>query len=156
MDPSFKIEFLPDDHGLVSLVAGWIYQQWHRHRPSWSFEQSYQRVKARAGRTEPPLTVVAFERGLPVGTATISLDDMSSHPELSPWMASLFVLPEQRGRGIGSALVERIHREFDRLGIKTAYLFTPDREAMYRRLGWRPVFSEEFRGELVSVMKIER
>jgi hypothetical protein len=42
-----------------------------------------------------------------------------------------------------------------RLGVKTAYLFTPDQENLYARLGWKTILREEYRGEQVAIMKLD-
>ncbi|MDA2925079.1 GNAT family N-acetyltransferase [Acidobacteria bacterium AH-259-L09] len=56
---------------------------------------------------------------------------------MSPWLASAFVLPDHRRRGIGSALVRRVVEEAYRLKISPIFLFTWDQESLYRSLGWR-------------------
>ena len=47
-----------------------------------------------------PLTVVASIEGVPVGSASLLEEDMETHADLSPWLASVFVLPTSRRQGI--------------------------------------------------------
>ena len=74
------------------------------------------------------------------GTSAIEEDlpeaELPGGASLSPWLASIFVVPEARGGGIGRALVERAVVQAAGLGIETLYLFTAGQEAFYRRLGW--------------------
>ena len=42
------------------------------------------------------------------GSAAIIEHDMDTRMELSPWLASVFVAPEFRKRGIGSKLVTHV------------------------------------------------
>ena len=88
----------------------------------------------------------------PVGTASLVADDMSDRPELTPWLASVFVLPEWRGQGIASRLVQRVEAEACANGIGYFYLYTPDQQALYRRLGWRDRETRTYRGEAVTIM----
>jgi GNAT superfamily N-acetyltransferase len=41
-----------------------------------------------------------------IGTVSLDFSDLPSHDHLSPWLASLFVLPEARGQGTGTALID--------------------------------------------------
>jgi GNAT superfamily N-acetyltransferase len=47
-----------------------------------------------------------------VGTATLLAQDVDTEqwPELSPWLAAVYVVPEYRHRGIGAALVPALAR----------------------------------------------
>ena len=88
----------------------------------------------------------------PVGTASLIADDMSIRRELSPWLASVFVVPEYRGQGIASTLVRRVEAEATASGFERFYLYTPDQQALYRRLGWQNEENVEYRREHVTVM----
>jgi N-acetylglutamate synthase-like GNAT family acetyltransferase len=79
---------------------------------------------------------------------------MDTKPELSPWLASVYVLPEHRQKFIGSNLVLHIMNQAKKAGIETLYLFTPDKEHFYQNLGWQTVSEEIYRGHLVKVMQV--
>ena len=74
--------------------------------------------------------------------------------DLSPWLASVYVTPEHRSRGIGTALVQRVIEEAVGLSVETLYLFTPDREGFYASLGWSVVERTEYRGQKVVIMAL--
>jgi N-acetylglutamate synthase-like GNAT family acetyltransferase len=57
----------------------------------------------------------------------------------------VYVLPEFRGQGIGSQLVRAIEDVATRLQLERLYLFTPDREDFYARLGWSVLETAEYR-----------
>jgi len=79
---------------------------------------------------------------------------MVTRKDLSPWLASVFVPPEHRGKGIGTALTRRIMDEAKALDVGTLYLFTPDRETFYSRLGWTVLERPEYRREQIVIMKL--
>jgi len=59
-----------------------------------------------ATRTNPdniPMTFVAIAGSTAAGSVTLVEHDMTTHLEITPWLAGLFVAPEMRGRGLGSA-----------------------------------------------------
>ena len=73
---------------------------------------------------------------------------------MSPWLASVFVSPENRGKGVGSKLVIRVMEKAKEAGIPVLYLFTPDKEGFYQKLGWQTISKEAYRGQLVTVMQV--
>ena len=150
------IRYLSSDPEEISTIAGWIYHEWGHLVEGRTLETAHEKVRQSLGPQDLPLTLVYYLDGKAVGTAGIDTEDMSTHPELSPWMVSVFVEPGHRQQGIGTALCERIQEEFIRLGVKTAYLFTPDQENLYSRLGWKALAKEEYRGEMVTIMRLDR
>ena len=149
------IRYLAEDAGEISTVAGWLYHEWGHLVKGRTLETAYSKVKQSLSPEEIPLTLVCCLDDQLVGTAGIDHSDMSTHPELTPWMVSVYVEPPFRKKGIGTALCQRIIDEFLRLGIKTAYLFTPDQEHLYARLHWKTFLREDYRGEQVAIMKLD-
>jgi N-acetylglutamate synthase-like GNAT family acetyltransferase len=78
---------------------------------------------------------------------------MEDHQELSPWLAAVYVLPEQRGQGIGSKLVKSIELLSAHLDEEQLYLFTPDRESFYARMNWTVLERTNFRDRAVVIMR---
>ena len=100
-----------------------------------------------------PCAWVAFVEARPVGTVSLIECNMDTHPELTPWLAALYVLPEYRNRGIGKALVHRCEREAMGVSFRRLYLFTSEARNYYTRLGWKPFIEDEpYEDVVVSVM----
>jgi GNAT superfamily N-acetyltransferase len=53
-----------------------------------------------------------------MGSAAIIDSDMDTRPELTPWLASVFVAKEFRNQGVGSRLVEHVMEEVRKAGVK--------------------------------------
>jgi N-acetylglutamate synthase-like GNAT family acetyltransferase len=87
-----------------------------------------------------------------LGSAMLLAHDMDSRPQLTPWLAGVFVKPQCRGKGIGSALVRHIEGEARSLGVSTLYLYTPNAESLYERLDWSVTEHCEYRNTNVVVM----
>ncbi len=81
--------------------------------------------------------------------------DPNPRPDLSPWLAALFVAAEFRGRGIGAALVKAIEDHARKVGTATLYLYTSEAEPFYAGLGWivRDRFTQN--GEACTLMARE-
>jgi GNAT superfamily N-acetyltransferase len=87
-----------------------------------------------------PIALVAHDGAEFLGTASVIASDLEERPQLTPWVAAVWVEPHARSRGVGSALVERAARDCFALGIARAYLCArPARVSFYERLGWIPI-----------------
>jgi GNAT superfamily N-acetyltransferase len=172
--PSIIIERLTPDSPALAHVADWLHGEWGHQEPDLDLAEHCQALRESCGDGGVPSVFVALAvgttehsarltgessvgedsitRDMLVGTASLVDEDLAPRPWLSPWLASVYVLPAWRGRGIASALVRRVEQEARQAGIKRLYLFTPDRQALYRRLGWNELETLEFAGEQITVM----
>jgi predicted N-acetyltransferase YhbS len=133
-------------------VAAWIFDEWGHLTQGLTLDKVETQLQDHLNRDAIPLTLVAIKDHIPVGTASLMLADMSNRPDLSPWLASVYVLPEYRKQGIGSQLVRAAEEIGHRLGVQKLYLFTPDQEQYYAHLGWSAFDQTEYRGEHVVIM----
>ena len=86
-----------------------------------------------------------------VGTASLIFDDLEGDPR-NPWLASVFVPPAHRKKGIASALVRTVEDTARRLGYARLYLFTSTAPDLYAGLGWRALERRDYRGEHIQIM----
>lgn len=147
-----RIEYLSDHPEVIPTLASWHHKQFGYLNPGGSLEQVKVHLRSHTGRCQIPTTLVMLEDSELLGSASLVASDMDTHPELGPWLASVYVAPAYRRQGIGSALVERIMEEARALGEDALYLYTPDKEAFYRRRGWTVVGHEHYRDTDVAVM----
>ena len=130
------IELLADHMEALPTLARWQHAEWGNLRVGDTLEARTARLEAETGRDQIPLTVVALEGATVLGSASLISHDMETRPELSPWLAGVFVAPEYRRRGIASELVRRIVAEAARLDVPLLYLYTVHSEKLYEKLGW--------------------
>lgn len=152
MHDAITIERLDADSPHLPVVTQWTFAAWGHLHPGKTLLDAIEETISECGAGGVPSIFVAMQGDIPVGTASLIADDMSIRPELAPWLASVFVLPESRGHGIASTLVQRVEAEAQANGIHQFYLYTPDQQALYQRLGWQPVERLEYRGEVVTLM----
>ncbi|MCB9530853.1 MAG: GNAT family N-acetyltransferase [Myxococcales bacterium] len=138
----------------IDALARWHFAQWGYLDPRHDVPM---RVRELAGevRDGVPLTFVALDDDTLLGSASIVAQDLPTHPHLTPWLASVYVDPPNRRRGIASALVDRVVVHAATVGVGTLYLFTPDQERLYDGLGWRKFGTTVLAGETETLMRIE-
>ena len=149
-----EIVALADRPEFISLVAQWNWAEWRDLLPCTSCEAFADDLRAKTRRDGIPITLLAFDDGVPVGTVSLLADDLESRSELTPWLASLYVAPEKRGRGLGEVMVKHAVGAARGFGIEMLYLYTPGQEAFYHRLGWEHLETTEFRGRAVTIMTL--
>lgn len=84
-----------------------------------------------------PTALVAHRDDTFIGTVSVIACDEDTRPEYTPWVAALWVEPEHRRRGVGSALVDTAAGFAFGAGAGRVYLLSrPHRCAYYEALGW--------------------
>ena len=136
-----QIEQLAHRPDLLPIVAEWIYSQWWTTVEGASVNTLSDLLRGHLVHDQIPLTLVASLDSRPVGTATLLAHDVGTEqwPDLTPWLAGVYVMPDYRRRGIGGALVNATVSKARALGVRVLYLSTVDREDFYVHLGWKVV-----------------
>jgi GNAT superfamily N-acetyltransferase len=139
----------------VARLAALHHAQWSRLLPGWTPEDAGRELAEHTGGDRIPTTRVALVDGELAGSVSLLANDDERIRRWTPWLASLLVLPEFRGRGLGAALVREAVSTAARLGVGRLYLYTDDAAAFYERLGWSHVERCDFGGTPVDVMSID-
>ncbi len=137
----------------LDTLARWHQKEWGYFNPNKTLAM---RIKAMESHLLPeliPSTFVATNHEL-FGSAAIIEHDMDTRRELTPWLAGVYVAPEFRRQGIGSALVLHVMEQAKENKIKKLYLYTPDRGAFYARLGWNIFEKTNYLGYAVTIMHV--
>ncbi len=149
---SRRIVTLAERPGLVGKVAFWQWDAWGRQRGR-RLESVAHDVRPLTKQNSAEEGFVLLDAGDPVATACLTSDDLDTRPDLSPWLASVFVEPAYRGRGHATALVGAVEQAALARGHSTLWLFTWDTMPLYARLGWETVGRETHHGSEVTLMR---
>lgn len=131
------LEYLADHPEFIGTLAEWHYAEWRHLLPTWSVEEAAAELATHTGRQVAPSTIVALVDGRLAGSASLLIEDMPDTENWSPWLGSVFVSPEWRGEGIGSAMVDRVVADATTLGFPRIHLLTTEAEGWYAPKGWR-------------------
>ena len=147
-----RIAYLADTPEYIPLIAEWHHNQWSYLENAPTLEQRKSRLKHHLQRNAIPTTFVAWRDEQPVGCASLVANDMQVLSEWIPWLASVYVLPDQRRQGIASMLVQRVATEAKNLGYPRLYLYTEDQMHLYETLGFHASHQRIYRGYEMTVM----
>jgi GNAT superfamily N-acetyltransferase len=150
-----KIRPLKEVPDYAPIFAFWAFREWYSAR-SVDFNLIIRAYKDRINDTNLPVTWAAIEDNIPVGMASLKLNDLWSRKDLNPWLSSLFVLPEYRCRGIGSLLINSVIEKAKTLDHKILYLFADKKKSelgrYYINRGW--IFLDKTIGNDNNIIEI--
>ena len=146
-----KVVTLTKQPNLAPAVAEWLLDEF-RHALSPSYDQEVTRLLAQKA---PEETFVLFDDDVPVGTASLVASDLPSRPDLTPWLASVLVRPQFRGRGYSAPLVRHVEGAAA-ASATVLWLYTWSAEQVYARLGWERVGLERDTDRNIEVVLMRR
>jgi GNAT superfamily N-acetyltransferase len=172
------LTYLADYPAFIPTIAQWLHQEWHTFYPAETETQIAAELETHLNRGRIPLTIVALEPNTsqpkPIGTISLMYGKTEAPPEyaeLFPWLASLYVIPEKRGTGLGRLLVQRILQEANRLKQPQVYLWTeistqvetnertePRTKTLidwYTQQGWQAIAQTHFQQQPVQIMRYD-
>jgi len=80
---------------------------------------------------------------------------MSTHHDLTPRLAGMYVKLEHRGKAISSALVRHLVSKCAEMCIERLYLYTHSARGFYEKLGWYHIEDDYCEGQAVCIMAID-
>src|SRR6201984_1766262 len=139
MPSPFTVSDLRQRPQFFNSVADRIWRAWWQAQGI-PLDHISGRLKDNMTATPIPFTLVAHDGKIFLGTASVIASDLPERPQLTPWVAAVWVERSARRSGVGGALVNRATLDCSALGVGRAYLCArPRRTAFYERLGWRPI-----------------
>ena len=150
---SLTIKNLTTCPDVIAILTQWHHQQWHALNPACSLQDRQTKLEEHLHTQTLPQTFVAFVNETVVGSASIVLHDMDTRPDLTPWLASVYIDKPFRHQGIAKALIAQIEQYALQQHIKRLYLFTfPDIEAFYWQQAWQTLEKTTYKNQNIVVM----
>ena len=147
-----EIISLAEKKEFVSELAELHHAEWRHLSPSLTLQKRVEAIENAAGRDGIPKIFIATSGSQLIGSAALVQQDMDSKPDLSPWLAAVYVKEGFRHQGIATALIARCENEAVQSKANTWYLYTEFASKLYEKLGWRHMEYCEYKGVTVNVM----
>ena len=155
---SFKVVSLAEHPHHWQTAAEWSFEAWKHDFPSDTVQTYLDQYALAASEPEKLIEVFAAidSQDNLLGVASLVDDDeLPDAPEPGPWLAAVFVTPEARRFGVGSALVERVVSRTRELGYPKIFLYTEHQENWYTSKGWVKIRDIVFLGLHHTVMQLD-
>jgi len=147
-----EIDYLTQHPHLLRQLAPPMFKEWGYHNNEKTVEDRVRFMERRMNLRQIPTCFVAFNGKNALGTASLIECDVPTRSHLTPWLASVFVLEPQRGKGIAAKLIEHAIQEARALEIERLYLTTVDANRYYERFGFREIERTENHGDPAIIM----
>jgi len=149
---AWRIVPLADDPEAIPTLAGWFHEAWSAFDGR-SREEIAAQLRQNLQRQNPPITFLAIREKELIGTVSLDVADLPSHDHLTPWLASLYVIPTARGFGVASALITHLLTFARAQKLPLIYLWTPGANALYEKHGWRSIDTATCAGRAIQIMR---
>lgn len=147
-----EIRYLKDAFQHAPRLAAAHAAEWQHLYEGWDAGTALQEFAVQHSDGRLPTTLIACEGAELLGSVSLIFDDLPGWEHLNPWIASFYVEPAQRRRGIGSQLLEAADGVLRAQRIVTAYLFTENRTAYFAARGWRAYAPLDILGRHATLM----
>lgn len=119
----------------LEMVANWVYQEFGADKPDRTLNYVINRFKNR-NLDKIPLSLIALIDNECVGIISIFENDLETRPELTPWLAGLYVNPNYRCKGIADKLINGVLEICKNMNYTTVFLRTERTSDYYKKHGW--------------------
>jgi GNAT superfamily N-acetyltransferase len=150
--PALAIATIRERPDLVPVVAEWLWDAFWR-QDGHSLEETRQAWAEAVAPRGPPQCFVLLADGVAVGTAGLVVEDLEERPDLTPWLASVFVAQSARGRGYAGLLVRAVEAAAREADVATLWLYTVTAERIYARLSWQTAERFDRKGKVAALMR---
>ena len=102
-----------------------------------------------------PTTLVLREDEKVAGSVSLLYGDCEACTDFDPWLASLYVFPDFRGRGHAGRLIEAAIQFAARAGVGVLHVFTESASDLFRRHGFEALERTMLHGKPVEILRRE-
>lgn len=150
----FSISCLCEVPSYAPVLAAAHAREWAHLYAHWNESVALSDFKAERKDTDFPTTWVAHHPSHgPMGSVSLVKDDLPGYPDLNPWLASLYVFPDFRNRGLANLLIRAALDFLRQKKYPHAYLFTEDKVPFFSGFGFKTVCQTKAEEHEVSLMK---
>ncbi|MCM1991539.1 GNAT family N-acetyltransferase [Oceanirhabdus seepicola] len=135
LQEDIKIENLLLNLEHIELVANWVYQEFCEGKPDRTVDFVINCFKNR-NLNKTPISLIALIDNKCVGVVSIFDNDLETRPELTPWLAGLYVDPNYRCKGVADKLINAVLKICKNMNYDTVFLRTEHTANYYKKHGW--------------------
>lgn len=149
------LDFLDGNSPEAAELARLHALEWQHLYCEWDEKKALEEFRGQKTDGSLPATLMLSEDERFVGSVSVVCDDCEARRDLGPWLASLYVLPEDRGHGRGSHLIQAAIELAKRNEVASLYVFTESAEKLFLRQGFVHFADAVTNGRAVTILRRE-
>lgn len=153
----YEITYLADHPDHLETIATWYWEEWDQHE-GWNIDRSKEFAKNGCNKDKLDIILLALnEQNKCLGTIQLRQDwglgneTPEKLKQYNPWLGSLYVDPDYRGKTIGADLCKALMKEATRIGIKKCYAATAELDNFFKLKGGQEIDEVDFAGQHMRV-----
>jgi GNAT superfamily N-acetyltransferase len=150
---ALTLGFLEGRSTEAAELARWHAREWQHLYRGWNEQTAIDEFGAHKTDGLLPATLVLREEGRLIGSVSIINDDCEARSDLNPWLASLYVVPGERGRGHGGRLVSAALELAQRNHVDFLHVFTESAEGVFQKHGFSRLADAVTNGRSVAILR---
>jgi predicted N-acetyltransferase YhbS len=137
---------------LAAQLAGLHAAEWGHLYTDWTEDAALHEFLNEPKFNRLPATLVAVEGRTLLGSVSVIYDDLPGWQHLNPWVASLYVVKRERGKGIGGVLLSAAEALLRSHRVLRAHVFTEHHATYFQRFGWLRYANSKANGHAVVIL----
>lgn len=151
-----KIDYLCNRKEYINVVSKWVFDEFVVGSGSKSSIEDLIEFFSSTSVDDYPITFVAYNESGCLGAISMFENDLKTQNELKPWLASLYVAPQNRNQGVAEELIKSVIQKTEELGYSELYLRTEHTSTYYKKRGWEFVYkTHDEKGQETGVYKFK-
>lgn len=136
----------------IELISDWYFYEWNIKR-----EKTINQLNELTNHAQY-FQVLMKRNDEPIATGGIyshvSLLDKETNFKIYPyWLALVYTIPSERGKGYGAMLCDFIEKQALERNMSELHLFTHTAENLYKRLGWHTLENMIINKKNIAIMR---
>ena len=150
-----SITLLDGSDPLTEDLADRHAAEWGYLYTNWDGAKALAEFRPQKTDGSQPATLDLREEEQVAGSVSLLYGDCEACTNLDPWLGSLYVFPEFRGRGHAGRLIEAAIRFAETAGEKELHVFTESAADLFRRHGFKTLERTMLHGKPVEILRCE-
>jgi len=151
--PQVSITLLDGRDPLTEDLASRHAAAWGHLYTNWDNSKALAEFRPQKTDGSLPATLVLREDERVAGSVSLLYRDCEARTDLDPWLGSLYVFPEFRGRGHAGRLIEAATQFAAEAGVGQLYVFTESAAGLLRRHGFYSVERTMLHGQPIDILR---
>lgn len=152
--PTTRLSFLDGREALASHLAEVHAREWsHLYGEAWGAPTALAEFRQHRTDGTIPATIVLESGGEVAGSVSVVTGDCPARPDLDPWLASLHVSPDHRGRGHARTLVQAAVDLAARNGFGSLHVFTESADRLFEQCGFVRFAHATLHGHAIRILR---